>query len=88
MSTATLTSKGQVTIPKEVRERLNLATGDRVDFVIEADGSVRLRRLGRSIRDLAGILHRPGMKPVSVEAMHESLIETAAAEDERIRRGG
>lgn len=88
MSTATLTSKGQVTIPKEVRNHLNVAMGDRLEFFIEEDGSVRVRRLGRSVRELAGILHRPGMQPVSVEAMKESMVDLLAADDERIRRGG
>ena len=37
---ATLTSKGQITLPKEVRDSLSLKEGDRVSFVVEADGSV------------------------------------------------
>lgn len=40
---ATITSKGQVTIPKDVRERLGLRTNDKVVFVLEDDGSVRLQ---------------------------------------------
>ena len=38
MSTATITSKGQVTIPKDVRSRLGIGTGDRVEFVEIQDG--------------------------------------------------
>lgn len=41
MSTSTLTSKGQITLPKEVRAHLGVAEGDRLDFIIGVDGSVR-----------------------------------------------
>lgn len=86
MSTATVTSKGQITIPKEVRDFLGAKEGDRLEFTMERDGQVRLRRLGRSIRELAGILHRPGMKPMTLEEMHNSLLDALAEDDERIRR--
>jgi antitoxin PrlF len=51
----TITSKGQVTIPKAVRDALGLKPADRVEFVVE-DGTARLRKHGLSIRDLVGIL--------------------------------
>jgi AbrB family looped-hinge helix DNA binding protein len=85
MSTATLTSKGQITIPKEVREFLRVGQGDRLEFRLEEDGTVRLLRPGRSILELAGILHRPGMKPMSVREMDESMMSFLGEEDERIR---
>lgn len=88
MPTATLSSKGQVTVPKEVRERLGINRGDRLDFILEADGSVCLRPLRKSVRELAGILRREGQRPVSVREMDESIGELLAADDERIRRGG
>lgn len=60
---ATITSKGQITLPKEVRERLGVTTNDRVSFVIEDDGTIRLRApLFPTIASLAGIagsLERP-----------------------------
>ena len=70
MPIATLTSKGQVTIPKEVRDRLRLRAGDRVEFVVAEDGTVRVRPVRRDIRDLAGILHDPKRKPLTVEEMN------------------
>ena len=45
MAIATITSKGQITLPKEVREHLQLAEGDRVEFVIEGQGKVQVRPL-------------------------------------------
>ena len=71
MPQATLTTKGQVTIPKAVRDHLRLDTGARVDFVIEDDGTVVLKPLTRHVRELAGLLHRPGQSPVSAEQMND-----------------
>lgn len=73
MSEATLTSKGQITIPKKVREHLRLSPGDRIDFVIAADRKVYLRPATRDIMELAGILARPGQKPASVEEMNRGI---------------
>jgi AbrB family looped-hinge helix DNA binding protein len=68
MPSSSLSSKGQVTIPKPIRDHLKLRTGDRLDFVIE-DNRVVVRPGTRDLRTLRGILHRPGRKPVSVETM-------------------
>jgi antitoxin PrlF len=72
MPQATVTSKGQITIPKEIRDALRLKPGDQVDFVLGADGIVRLRPVTRSIMELMGILKWDG-PPVSVEQMNESI---------------
>ena len=50
MSTATVTSKGQITLPKEVRESLALDAGDKVDFVRDAEGGFRVLPRRRDIR--------------------------------------
>ena len=56
LSTAKVTSKGQITIPKAVREKLNLRPGDKVRFEIEDDGAARMRAMNRSLDDIIGML--------------------------------
>ena len=74
MPTATITSKGQITLPKEVREALRVDAGDRLDFVINERGEVSIRTLRGDVTRLRGILKRPGQKPVSVEEMDEAIL--------------
>ncbi len=64
---ATLTSKGQTTIPKEIRDSLNMKEGDRLTFTLLPDGTVLMRLKNKSILDLAGRLHKKGRKALSVE---------------------
>jgi len=73
MPLSKVTSKGQTTIPKEVREYLKLQTGDQIDFLIRSDGTVVLRPATLHVRELKGILHRKNMRPVSVDAMNEAI---------------
>lgn len=56
MPTSTITGKGQITLPKEIRDHLKLAEGDRVEFVIDAGGEVRIRTVSGSVRKLHGLL--------------------------------
>ncbi len=56
MPTATITSKAQITLPKEIRDHLKLAEGDRVEFIIDASGEVRVRTVSGSVRKLHGLL--------------------------------
>lgn len=83
MPTSTLTSKGQVTIPKAIRERFGLGAGDVLSFVVCADGSVRLEMPQRT-QDVVGVLrdYAPP-SPVSVEAMREAVHERAARKARR-----
>jgi antitoxin PrlF len=87
MSTAKITSEGQITLPREIQEHLHVAAGDRVEFVIAPTGEVQVRPLKGSALKLFGIIHRPGMRSVSVEEMNESIGEYVAADNERIRKG-
>lgn len=73
MPTATLTTKGQVTIPKDVREHLGVDTGDRLSFVVQENGSVLVTPMTRHVRDLGGLLHRRNTRAASVEAMREGV---------------
>ena len=73
MASATLTSKWQMVIPKAVREHLGVQPGDQIDFVIEDDGKVLVRPALLDVRQLKGILARPGRKPVSVQQMKKAI---------------
>ena len=64
---ATLTSKGQTTIHKEIRESLNMKDGDRMTFTLLPDGTVLMRVKNKSVLDLAGRLHKKGRKALPVE---------------------
>jgi antitoxin PrlF len=75
MDISTVTSKGQITIPKSVRQHLKLEAGSKVRFVLEEDGSTRIIPLNIPVESLAGILHRPGMKAVSLEEMEQAIAE-------------
>jgi AbrB family looped-hinge helix DNA binding protein len=72
MPTATLTSKGQITLPKEVRTRLGVDTGDRVEFIELPEGGFLLMAATRDIRELKGIIPRPA-RPVSIEDMNQAV---------------
>lgn len=69
MADATLTAKGQTTIPKEIREQLGLEVGDKLTFTTLSDGTVVMRAKTRRLLDLAGSLTRPGQRTVAVADM-------------------
>ena len=66
---ATLTSKGQTTIPKSIREALGLKSGDRMTFTLLSNGVVLMRVKNKSVLDLAGALHKKGRKALSIEEL-------------------
>ena len=66
---ATLTSKGQMTIPKAIRDSLGMKAGDRMTFTLMPDGVVVLRVKNKRVSDLGGILHKKGQKAVPVELL-------------------
>ena len=72
MTTAVVTSKGQITIPKPVRDGLGVESGDRVEFVELERGVYTVVAATRDIRDLKGVIPKPA-KPVSVEDMNKAV---------------
>ena len=77
MATAALTSKGQITVPKDVREHLGLTAGTRVTFSRNADGDYVLSVRHRRALDLLGSLGYDGA-PKSLEDMDEAIAAAAA----------
>lgn len=78
MSTTTLTSKGQLTLPKDVRDRLKLHTGDKLEVYPQEDGTILLQPATVDVDELYGLLPKPA-KPVSLEEM-DAAIQQGACE--------
>jgi len=78
MAAATVTSKGQITIPARVRVALGVDAGDRIEFVEVAKGEFNIVAATRSVRELNGMLYRKGRKPVSIEQMNAAIAEGAS----------
>lgn len=76
MPVSTITSKGQTTIPKEIRDLLRLAAGDRVEFIVEGKNRIVLRPASADIKELSGMLHDPSRAPVSLEEMDSAIAGT------------
>ena len=77
MSSATLTSKGQITVPRDVRKRLGLDAGDKVEFVEIEQGLFAIKPVIEDVRSLKGLLKKPE-KPVSVQDMNAAIYARAA----------
>jgi antitoxin PrlF len=73
LATATVTSKGQITIPAEVRSALGVDAGDRVEFVQVGKEKFEIVPATRSIRELEGRFHDKRRKPVSIEEMNAAI---------------
>lgn len=78
MAIATITSKGQVTIPREIRKKLLLHSGDRLDFMLNEQGEIVLRPFTRRVDDVFGRLRKPGQKALSPEEMDAAIRQRAA----------
>ena len=70
---ATLTSKGQITLPKEIRDRLGLDAGSMLDFQILADNTITARPVKPDARRIRGLLKSPHATPPTVEQMDEAV---------------
>jgi antitoxin PrlF len=73
MTIATVTSKGQVTIPKSIRDALRLHTGDKLEFIVTQEGDTLLRPVTKKVDDVFGRLHKRERSPVSVEEMDSAI---------------
>ncbi len=78
MAIATLTSKGQITIPSRVRQALGLEAGDRVEFVEQAKGQFAIVAATSSVQELKGLFQRKRHKPVSIEEMNTAIARRAS----------
>jgi antitoxin PrlF len=83
MSEATITSKGQVTIPKPVRDRLSLRAGDHVEFAF-TDAGLVVTPVRRDLSSMCGIFKGRRAKPASIEEMNRAIAELGSRhEDDR-----
>jgi AbrB family looped-hinge helix DNA binding protein len=73
---ATLTTKGQVTLPKELRDALGLQPGDKLDFVLHDDHLLEVIPMKQPARKLRGLLPKPA-RAVSVEQMNTAIAQQA-----------
>jgi AbrB family looped-hinge helix DNA binding protein len=73
MAQATLTTKGQVTIPKEVRDSLQLRSGDKIEIIITKDREAIIRPVSKKVDDIFGKLYKPGRKTISIEEMDQAV---------------
>ena len=72
MATSTITTKGQVTIPKQIRNLLNVDKGDRVEFLVDDNGIVTIWPVTSDITELKGLVARPD-KYISLQDMKNAI---------------
>lgn len=73
MATATLTTKGQVTIPQEIRETLKLHSGDKIEIIVTKKGEAIIRPISKKVDEIFCKLHRSGRKAVTLDAMDDAV---------------
>ena len=73
MALATITTKGQLTIPKTIRESLQLHSGDKVEIIVTDTKEAIMRPISKKVDDLFGKLHKPDRKSVTLEEMDEAV---------------
>jgi len=86
LATATITSKGQVTIPLQVRTALGLDAGDRIEFVEVEKGQFAIVPATRSVQELKGLLRNKQRKPVTIEEMNAAIRKRGATMPGSIRK--
>ena len=73
MTLATLTTKGQLTIPKKIRESLKLHRGDKVEFIITQNREAIIRPISKKVDEIFCKLHNSTRKPVSIEGIDNAI---------------
>jgi antitoxin PrlF len=73
MALATLTTKGQVTIPKVIRNSLKLNTGDKIEIILTEEREAIIRPVSKKVDDVFCKLHKNGRETVSLEAIDEAV---------------
>ena len=73
MATATITTKGQITIPKAIRESLMLSAGDKIEFVVIDKREALIRPVSKKVDEVFGMLHKQDRKAFSVDEMNKKL---------------
>jgi len=83
MTTLTVTAKGQITLKQSILQRLGIKPGDKVTASFLPNGRLEIapiQQLGADVRSVRGILHRPGMKAMTIEDMQDAIEAGAAGE--------
>jgi antitoxin PrlF len=73
MALATLTTKGQLTIPKKIRESLKLHTGDKIEIIVTAKREALIRPISKKVDEIFCKLHKTGREPVSLEDIDNAI---------------
>ena len=73
MALATVTTKGQVTIPKNIREVLKLHAGDKIEITVTAEREAVIRPVSKKVDDVFCRLHKPDREAVPLEAVNEAV---------------
>ena len=75
MVTATITSKGQITVPKTVRDSLHLHCGDRIAFIVHGDTEAVFKPITKTVDQVFGRLHKPGQASRTVVEMNRAIAQ-------------
>ena len=78
MASATMTSKGQITIPAKVREALKLEPGVRIEFVEVEEGKFQLMPATRSVKELEGRYQGKVSRPITIDEMNAAIARGAS----------
>lgn len=73
MALATLTTKGQVTIPREIRESLKLHTGDKIEIIMTEKREAIIKPASKKVDDIFCKLHMPGRKSSTIQEINDAI---------------